>query len=198
MADAPSALFQRMRRVVNAPLLFFSLIVVLIDDAFRVFVVPAVRALAKLKLIRRIEAAIAGLPPVAILLLFLIPLGIIEPFKIYALYLFSQGRFLAGVLTFVLAKIVGLGLAERLFVIGRGKLLSIRWFAWCHARLIVVRDHVHAWLAARRFWQRAQHIVGLMRSKAAALRHRLARLLHSRFRGRWAAARRRIRAYRAA
>ncbi|WP_445504506.1 hypothetical protein [Microvirga sp. G4-2] len=197
MADRLVAPSRRVRRVLNAPLLLIAVVVVLVDDVFRAFVVPAMHALARLGLIRRIEAGIAKLPPTGILMLFLIPLAIIEPFKVYALYLFGQGRFLSGVLMFVLAKVVGLGLAERLFAIGRDKLLSIRWFAWCHARVLLIRDQVHAWLARTRFWPQAIRIVGFVRRKATALRHGVARLLHLRSKGRLAAARRRVRHYRA-
>lgn len=197
MADRRPSRFLSVRRILNAPLLLIAVLIVLVDDFFRAFVIPAVRALAQLGLIRRIEASIAKLPPVGILLLFLIPLAIIEPFKIYALYLFGEGRFLAGILTFMLAKVVGLGLAERLFAIGRDKLLSIRWFAWCHARALSIRDHVHAWLARTRFWPQAKRFVGFVRGRAAALRRGVARLLHLRPKGRLAAARRRVRHYRA-
>lgn len=196
MSDRPVALSRRKRRIVNAPLLLIAVIVVLVDDAFRAFVVPAAQALARLRLMRWIEVRIAKLPPVAILLLFLIPLAIIEPFKIYALYLFGRGQFLSGVMMFVLAKVVGLGLAERLFAIGRDKLLSIRWFAWCHARTLAIRDQVHAWLARTRFWRQAKRIVSYIHEKVATLRHRLARLFHLNSKGKFAAARRRVRHYR--
>lgn len=184
-----------MRRVLNAPLLIMAVVVVLLDDVFRAVVVPAVQAMARVGLIRWIEARIARLPPVGILMLFLIPLAIIEPFKIYALYLFGQGRFLSGIMMFVLAKVVGLGLAERLFAVGRDKLLSIRWFAWCHARVLLVRDQVHAWLARTQVWQQAVRVLGFVRGKAASLRRGVARLLRPR--GRFAAARRRVRHFRA-
>jgi len=196
MAERSVALSRRLRRVLNAPLLLVAVIVVLVDDVFRVFVIPAVRALARLGLIRRIEAGVAKLPPTGILMLFLIPLAIIEPFKVYALYLFGQGRFLSGAAMFVLAKVIGLGLAERLFAIGRDKLLSIRWFAWCHARALLIRDHVHAWLARSPFWQQVIRSVGFLRGKAAALRRGVARLLRLPPKGRFAAARRRVRHYR--
>ncbi|MEZ0169834.1 hypothetical protein [Microvirga sp. TS319] len=194
MAGRPVHPFRRMRRVLNAPLLIVAVVAVLLDDVFRSFVVPAVQALARVGLIRRIEAAIAKLPPVGILMLFLIPLAVIEPFKIYGLYLFGQGHFLSGLLMFALAKVVGLGLAERLFAVGRDKLLSIRWFAWCYARVLLIRDYVHAWLARSPVWRRAVRIIGVVRGKANALRRGVARLLRPG--GRFAAARRRVRRFR--
>lgn len=198
MADRPLASSRPLRRVLNAPLLVVAVIAVLLDDLFRAFVVPAVRALARIGLVRRIEAGIAKLPATGILMLFLIPLAVIEPFKLYGLYLFGQGHFLSGIGMFVLAKVVGLGLAERLFAVGRDKLLSIRWFAWCHARVLRIRDHVHGWLARTEAWRQATRILAFVRLKAGALRRGAARLLRPRARGRFAAARRRVRHYRAA
>jgi hypothetical protein len=183
---------RRLRHLLRLPLLALALAAVLVDDAFRALVVPAVRALARLGLIRRIEGRIAALPPTAILLLFLIPLAIIEPFKIYALYLIGQGRFVAAAMTFVVAKVVGLGLAERLFSIGRDKLLSIRWFAWCHGRILAIRDGVHAWLERRQAWRQALRLLGAVRERLAALRLRLGHILRRGTGGWLAEARRRL------
>jgi hypothetical protein len=151
-------------------------IVVLVDDAFRAAVVPAVRALARLHLVQRIEAAVAGLPPYAVLALFLVPLAILEPLKIYGLFLFGEGRFVAGILVFVVAKVVGLGLAERLFAIGRDKLLSIRWFAACHRRVLGIRDVVHDWLETTAFWPKAKLLVARVRDRLRIVRVGIVRL----------------------
>src|SRR4051794_25308383 len=132
-----------LRQALRVPLLVLAVVVVLIDDLFRSFVIPAVRALPRLKAVQRLETAIARLPAYGILTLFLVPLAVIEPFKIYALYLLGQGSILSGLFVFFVAKVVGLGLAERLFAIGRTQLLSIAWFAWCHARAWTIRNHVH-------------------------------------------------------
>src|SRR5215212_9264873 len=123
MSQSPRSVPAALGRVLRLPLLALAVLVVLVDDAFRAVVVPAVRALARLRLVQRLEAAIARLPAYAVLALFLVPLAILEPLKIYGLFLFGEGRFIAGILVFVVAKVVGLGLAERLFAVGRDKLL---------------------------------------------------------------------------
>ena len=48
MASGSIALSRRLRRLLNAPLLLLTVSVVLLDDLFRMFVVPAVRFLARL------------------------------------------------------------------------------------------------------------------------------------------------------
>lgn len=187
-----------LRRLTRAPLLAVTVFVVLLDSAFRSVVLPAVRALDGLALIRRVEARIAGLPPRAILLLFVVPLAVIEPFKIYALYLIGQGRFAAAVTAFVVAKVVGLGLAERLFAIGRDKLLSIPWFAWCHGRILAIRHRVHEWLQQWRIWRQAVDAVRALRRRLAAVRVAFSHFARRAGRDRLAAARRLTRRGRAA
>jgi hypothetical protein len=196
MTNGPIVRSSVLKRLLNAPLLALAVVVVLVDDVFRAAVVPAVQALARLAPIRRLEAMIASLPAPAILLLFLIPVAILEPFKLYALYLFGQGKFVSGILTFVVAKVVGLGLAERLFAVGRDKLLSIAWFAWCHRKTLAIRDFVHGWLVNTRLWQQAMHIVRMVRDMLTRGRATLTGLVALAGRGgRFAAARRRVRRY---
>lgn len=193
MALMPKPVSRLLQRIAHPFLLALAIVVVLVDDAFRAFVIPAVRALARLSPIRRIEAAIAGLPPYGILTLFVVPLAVIEPFKLYALYLFSLGHFLAGILAFCAAKVIGLGLAERLFAIGRDKLLTIGWFAWCFWRCLGIRDAVHARLQRNWAWKEAKRFLQGVRSGLSAMRTRLGAWLPQGGRGWLAAARRRAR-----
>ena len=159
-----------LRRALRAPVVIVAVVIVLIDDAFRAVFLPAVRGLASLEPVRRVEALVAKLPPYATLALFLIPLAVIEPLKLYGLFLFGQGRWLAGSVTFAVAKVVGLGLAERLFAISRDKLLSIGWFAWCYGKLVGLKDAIHAWLLATSFWPAAVRLVRRAREALARVR----------------------------
>src|SRR3954470_19495008 len=86
-----------MRRVLTLPLMFVVVALVLFDDLFRPWVKSAVARLARLPLWRWIESRTARLSPYAALTLFLIPVAIIEPLKIYALYLMGLGHVIAGV-----------------------------------------------------------------------------------------------------
>jgi hypothetical protein len=134
------------------PLVALAMLVVLFDDLFRSALKPALAWLARLEPIRRIEAFVAGLPPYPTLALFLIPMAVIWPIKLYALYLIGLGHVAYGALAFVVAKVVGIGLAERLFAVGRDKLLSIGWFAKGYFFVIAVRDRVHLYLEGTRWW----------------------------------------------
>jgi hypothetical protein len=181
--QAPPGARWRIKRLFTLPLVVIAAVFVLFDDLFRSWVKPAAARLAQLPLWRRIESWIARLSPYATLTLFLIPVAIIEPLKIYALYLMGLGHVFAGVLTLVVAKVVGVGLAERLFAVSRDKLLSIRWFAWCFNHAVAIKNAVHVWLIQRKAWITAKRLV--QRAKAALGRLR-AWAIHARGDGRFA------------
>jgi hypothetical protein len=140
------------RRILLAPVAAVATVVVLFDDLVRSALRPALAWFVSLKPMRRIEAAVARLPPYPTLALFLIPMAVIWPIKLYALYLIGLGHVGLGALAFIVAKVVGVGLAERLFAISRDKLLSIGWFARGYYAVIGVRDRVHLYLKATRWW----------------------------------------------
>jgi len=169
--DDPAArIRRRIRRLLTLPLVLVAIVLVLFDDLFRPWVKAAVARLARLPLWRWIESRIERLPPYATLALFLIPVAIIEPLKVYALYLMGLGHVLGGVLTLVVAKIVGVGLAERLFAISRDKLLSIRWFAWCLERAVAFKTVVHDWITQSQIWLLAKRLAAHAREAIRRVR----------------------------
>ncbi|MFY8040141.1 MAG: hypothetical protein ACOVN4_10820 [Bosea sp. (in: a-proteobacteria)] len=115
-----------------------------------------------------LEKIIAAMPPWAALALFVPPLLVLEPLKIAALWLFAQGRIIAGIAVFAVAKVVGLGLLAWLFDLTRDKLLSMAWFA-----------HGHALVLRGLSWARA--MVAPFREKIASLIWLLRRERRSRF-----------------
>ncbi len=93
----------------------------------------------KQALVRGINA----LPAPVVLLVFLIPVAVIEPFKIVGLWLIAHHHIVYGVLAFVAAKFFGLGVAAFLFDATRNKLLSMAWFARFYAWVMRVRARAH-------------------------------------------------------
>lgn len=84
------------------------------------------------------------LPAPIVLLVFLIPLGIIEPFKFLGLWLIGHHHIVFGILAFIAAKFAGLGVMAFLFDMTRTKLLSMGWFARFYLWVIRVRAWAHA------------------------------------------------------
>jgi hypothetical protein len=93
----------------------------------------------KQALIRGINA----LPAPLVLAVFLIPIAVIEPFKIIGLWLIAHHHIIYGILAFVAAKVFGLGLAAFLFDATRSKLLSMAWFARFYAWVMRIRALAH-------------------------------------------------------
>ncbi|MGB7126393.1 MAG: hypothetical protein WBD42_06150 [Methylovirgula sp.] len=87
--------------------------------------------------------AINALPAPLVLLLFVIPIAVIEPFKIVGLWLIAHHHFVYGAGAFVAAKVFGVGVAAFLFDATRGKLLSMAWFARFYAWVMRIRQLAH-------------------------------------------------------
>lgn len=83
------------------------------------------------------------LPPPLALLVFIIPLAIIEPFKIAALWLIATRHWFLGGLCFLAAKVIGFGVIAFLFDLLRDKLLSMPWMARLYDWLMYCRKVAH-------------------------------------------------------
>jgi hypothetical protein len=103
---------------------------------------------------------IVSLRPYPTLLLFAVPVIVLEPLKPVALYLGGTGHIATGVTIFVVGELLKLVLVERLFCISRDKLMSIPAFAWAFGKYAQARDCVtslEAWQNMRRWSRIAQY-----------------------------------------
>jgi hypothetical protein len=123
---------------------------------------PLVEAVVRAIPLARVKAAIAAgvnrLPPFAVLFVFLIPMAVLFPFKLAALWFLANGQFILGAATFVLAKLVGVAVAAFLFETCKPKLLQMAWFAklyvwfvkvwsWAHGLVDPIKARIKAWVA---------------------------------------------------
>lgn len=166
------------RRILKG--IFKPLVVVLaaiyfvIDALILAALRPLLKRILHLKIFRWIEQRIESLGPYSTLAVFLIPLILLEPAKPLGAYLIASEHFASGSLVLVLGEVLKLLIVERVFQIGRPKLMTIKWFAWTH-------DFVVGWLSwlqALPPWQAVRHsfrdLVQRMRKLIRAARHRLA------------------------
>jgi hypothetical protein len=113
----------------------------------------------------RVKAFIGRLPAPAALAIFLIPVAIIEPFKVVSLALIADGHWVLGVLGFVALKFVGFGLIAIVFDLTREKLLTMPWFVrvyevflwvetWAHRLIAPYKQMVVAQMRSLRAWAR--------------------------------------------
>ena len=90
------------------------------------------------------------LGPYQSLLILAIPLAIVEPLKLVALFVVGKGHFIAGVLVMICAYAGSLFITERLFVVLKPKLLTLPWFAFAWRWFVTVRDKLVYWLRRTR------------------------------------------------
>lgn len=94
---------------------------------------------AKNSMVRMVDR----MPAHAALLLFAIPVGLLFPFKLAALWLLAQGKIVLGGIVFMLAKAAGMGSAAFLFELTRPKLMTIGWFVHLYELVMQLRGWAH-------------------------------------------------------
>lgn len=135
--------------------------------------------LARLPLWAHMEAWIARLPPYAALVVFAVPMLLLFPVKLLALYAISQGHALLGLLVVLAAKVLGTAGVARLFTLTQPALMRLAWFARLYARWKPWKDNLMQRFRATAAWRAVAGMVHTVRARARqrlrALRHWLGR-----------------------
>ena len=148
------------KRIWNLLVFTIAILYFLMDALFATVAVPLSRWIGAHWALERIHRWILSLRPYPTLLLFVIPLIVLEPAKPAAAYLVATGHALPGLVVLAIAEILKLVLIERLFSISRDKLLSIPAFAWGYRKYSAAKDwftSLETWQFAMR-WSRAARI----------------------------------------
>lgn len=135
-----------MRRFFRSLFVFLATLVILFEEWLWEPLKRLMLAFARLPLIRQLSAAIASLSPRSALLVFLVPVLVLFPFKIGGLWLIANGHPGWGVLVFLGAKVTGTALFAWLFELTRNTLLQIGWFARIYGWVQQVSQAAHAWM----------------------------------------------------
>jgi len=112
-----------------------------------------------------IEMAVLALPARAVFVVLLLPMAMLLPMKVGALWLMAHHHVIAGVTAIVLAKIMGTAVSARLFLIAKPKLLTLPWFALCFGWITGVLSRAHAWLEGLSAWRRGRVMVSMARRR---------------------------------
>ena len=78
-----------------------------------------------------------------------IPLMLVEPLKLAALFVAGSGHWLVGTWMIVAVYVSSLLIVERLFRMVKPKLMTIGWFARMWTWFVDLRDKVIAWVSRR-------------------------------------------------
>ena len=118
-----------MRRLTR-PLLILLAIVFLIEAWLWRHLEPIVEWIVARIPLRAVKAWIAGiirkLPPAATLIVFIVPVAVLFPFKLLGLWLLAHKQWIAASDGLVLAKLVGVAVTAFVFEVTRPKLLQLR------------------------------------------------------------------------
>lgn len=151
-----------MRRLLK-PLWIFLALLFLFEAWLWERLAPVVAFLVRLVPLKalkaRVAAAVERLPPYPSLLVFLIPVVIILPFKLVGVALIAKGHAVLGLCTFIAAKLVGFGATAFLYETCKSKLMQIpaflRVYDWCQRAKAWAHRHVDPVKAALKAWKEA-------------------------------------------
>jgi len=102
----------------------------MVDAVFLKIATPLAKWMAKQKALVGVRKWIVALGPYPSLVLFAVPLIVLEPVKPVAVYLIGTGQIATGTAVLAVGELIKLVIVERLFKLCRRKLLRIPVFAW--------------------------------------------------------------------
>jgi hypothetical protein len=153
---------KKIKRILLTPLLWLAASLFLIEEFIWDSTAKFMARLGAIRAVHVVEKRIATLPPRWAILAFLLPSGILIPAKLIGLHAISQGHWLLGSLTFVVAKIAGMAFFSRIFNLTRPALLHINWFASLYNWVMVYRNRIHAYLDNWSAYQRVKRSLSTM------------------------------------
>lgn len=112
-----------------------------------------VARLSRLPFWAALEDRLRRLPPWGALLAFFVPMVLLLPVKVLALFLFGRGHAATALTVLVLAKLVGTALVARIFQLVEGPLMRIPWFARWYPRWKAWKDQVLTLVRQSRPWR---------------------------------------------
>jgi len=173
-----------LRRLVRAFWILLALVFLIeawLWDHLQPVVAWVVERLPLKRLKARIAAWIRQLPPTATLIVFLVPVAVLFPFKLLAMLLLARGEFISATGILIAAKLVGVGITAFMFDAARDRLLLIAWFRWLYWRVIAWRDWAHAIVdPIKRRIRRLKRLFAPRRaSRAVRLLLRIRRRMHA-------------------
>ena len=158
------SLENNLSRIFKAFVFLIAAVYFLVDAVFFTLAKPVLRRLADYWVFESVRTWIVSLRPYPTLALFLVPVIMLEPVKPIAAYLTATGHIVGGLIVLTAGELLKLLLIERLFRLGRDKLLSIPVFAWGYEKFCLGQD----WVASLQAWQ-------LMRRLSVTAKHAIQR-----------------------
>lgn len=142
-----------------------------VDAIFIAIIKPLTKQISRLRILHFVADWIRALGPYQTLILLLILLILLEPTKPLSAYLIATEHFRVGIVVLIGGELLKIATVERIFQIGRDKLMTISWFAWSYNFVIGWLN----WLKRLPPWQAVKRTFHVLTLWARALRQRVAR-----------------------
>ena len=123
---------KRVAKTVKPVVIVLAALYFVIDALFFALIKPFATWLSRLRIFTRVGSWIRSLGPYSTLALFVIPFLVLEPIKPVGLYLIATGKVSDGTLVIGVGEVLKITIVERLFQVGRDKLMTIPAFARCY------------------------------------------------------------------
>jgi hypothetical protein len=130
----------RLKRLLTAPLVILAALLLWFWEWMWEPLERFMERIGHLPILGRIESWIAKAPRYLALACFLIPGLALFPFKVAGLYFLGHGSPFLGLLSILLAKVVGTALVARIFTLTRHQLMEIAWFARAYEATVRFRN----------------------------------------------------------
>jgi hypothetical protein len=153
MDSGPPTALARLRSLLRALATAVLVPVLLFEEWGWEPLAALVAKLARLRIWERAEKWVRDLPPWGALLAFLLPVLLLLPFKVLAVFLFSEGHAASGVAVLLAAKLVGTAIVARIFQLAEPALMRIRLFARWYPRWKGWKDNVLSEVRASSPWR---------------------------------------------
>ena len=138
-----------MDRILKPITYAIAVLYLIVDAVFMTVAKPISDWFAKRLVLRDLAAWIRSLRPYPSLVLFSVPVIILEPVKPAAAYLAATGQLAKSIIVLIVGELLKLILIERLFRLTRDKLMKIRAFAWSYVKACEAK----AWLQSTEAWR---------------------------------------------
>jgi hypothetical protein len=149
-------------RLLKPVILLLATVYFMVDAIVMVAARPVAGWLSGRRIFSGLKAWIVSLPPYPTLVLFAVPVVLLEPAKPCAAYFAATGHLIIGLSVLAVGEILKLVIIERLFSVSRDKLLSIPAFAWVYGQYRQIMNCLEAtaaWQAVRRWSKIARYSI---------------------------------------
>ena len=141
------------KRILTAPFIWLAALILALEEWMWEPILKWLRGLAKWRAFQRLEAWAAKRSPYTALILFMVPVLLLLPFKFLGFYLIAHGMKAIGVATFVSAKVVGTGLVAWIYALTEPALSKLAWFVSARGKFVTFKAHVYSLVKSSILWR---------------------------------------------